>query len=110
MYRFTKLQDALGAKLFPAITAVLREDATSLTVFDMLAELEKAGALPSADTWLALRETRNQLAHDYEDDPQEGSAYLNSVFDAVGSLLSAEEAVRSFVETRVLPSLPENAR
>jgi hypothetical protein len=107
VYRYTKLQDVLGAKLYPAILAALREDAASMTVFDMLSELEKAGVVPSTRSWLALRETRNQLAHDYQDDPKEGSEYLNRVFDSVDSLLRAAEQAESFVQERVIPSLPE---
>ena len=44
IYRYTKLQDALGAKLFPQIVSHLREDAESLTVIDRLAQLERAHA------------------------------------------------------------------
>ena len=106
VYRFTKLQDALGAKLFPQIAAVLREDWASLTVFDVLAELEKARALPSADRWASLREIRNQLAHDYQDDPVEGSRYLNELYASVGDLLEAARQTELFVRERVLPSMP----
>lgn len=105
VYRFTKLQDALGTKLFPAILSVLREDAASLTVFDMLTELEKAGAITDAGRWAAMRETRNQLAHDYQDDPEEGSRYLNDLFDAVNELRATAERAAGFVRDRVLPGL-----
>ena len=105
VYRFTKLQDALGAKLFPAVLSVLREDAASLTVFDMLTELEKAGAISDAGSWVAMRETRNQLAHDYQDDPEEGSRYLNDLFDAVEELKATAEMATGFVRDRVLPGL-----
>lgn len=105
VYRFTKLQDALGAKLFPAILSVLREDAASLTVFDMLSELEKSGAITDAEGWAAMRETRNQLAHDYQDDPEEGSRYLNDLFDWVNELRATAERAAGFVRDRVLPGL-----
>ena len=106
VYRFTKLQDALGAKLFPLIASVLREDAESLTVFDVLAELEKAGAIPDASDWASLRETRNQLTHDYGDDPEESSQQPNEVMDQVDKLKAAARQAEPFVRERVLPSLP----
>ena len=67
IYRYTKLQDALGAKLFPAIVAQIREDAESLTILDKLGTLERIDAISDAERWQELRELRNQLAHDYED-------------------------------------------
>ena len=94
------------AKLFALMVAVLREDSVSLTIFDVLAELEKAGALPIADRWVALREIRNQLAHDYQDDPEEGSRYLNELYAAVDDLYKAADLIMRFVRERVLPSLP----
>ena len=92
--------------MFPMTVAVLREDSVSLTILDVLAELEKAGALPSADRWVALREIRNQLAHDYQDDPEEGSRYLNELYAAVDDLSKAGDQIMRFVRERVLPSLP----
>jgi Fe2+ or Zn2+ uptake regulation protein len=106
VYRFTKLQDALGAKLFPAILSVLREDAASRTVYDMLSELEKAGAIHSAEDWIAMRETRNQLAHDYHDDPDEGSRYLTDLFNNVERLLATADSAARFAQDDVLPSMP----
>ena len=104
VYRFTKLQDALGAKLFPSVVSVLREDAASLTVFDVLAELEKAGAIPNANRWVATREMRNQLAHDYQDNSDEGSRSLNDLFSAVDELIGTGNQATAFVRERVLPS------
>lgn len=102
VYRFTKLQDALGAKLFPLLAAELREDAESLTVFDRLAVLEKAGAVPSANEWFELREVRNQLAHDYHDDPENGAGYLNDLYCYSERLLACNQKVAAFVQDRVL--------
>lgn len=107
VYRFAKLQDALGAKLFPLINTVRREDAAALTMYDVLSDLEKAGAIPAADRWLALREVRNALTHDYGDDPDEGSRTLNELLEQAQTLIATAEQVDAFVRERVLPSLPE---
>ena len=107
VYRFSKLQDALGAKLFPAVVSVLREDSASLTMYDKINELEKAGAISAADEWEVLREIRNQLAHDYQDDPEEGSFYLNQVYGKTSMLLSITEEIVRFVQNKVLPAVPE---
>ena len=104
VYRFTKLQDTLGNKLFPAVVSALRDDAASLTVIDGLNELERAGAIPSADNWSMLRQTRNQLAHDYQDDPEAGSRSLNDVYAQADDLLAGATTAVTFVRDRVLPS------
>ena len=83
----------------------MREDAASLTVFDVLAELEKAGAIPNANRWVATREMRNQLAHDYQDNSDEGSRSLNDLFSAVDELIGTGNQATGFVRERVLPSV-----
>ena len=105
LYRFTKLQDAIGAKLFPAVVGLLRDDAAAMTVIDKVQVLEQAGVVPDADGWMRLREIRNQLAHDYEDDPQYAVDYLNDVFAAVGELKAVAARSQSFVRERVLTSM-----
>lgn len=64
--RFSKLQDVLGAKIFPAILERLGEDGNSF--IDKLNKLEKLGYLQDANWWMGLREIRNQVSHDYPDD------------------------------------------
>lgn len=85
--RFTKLQDHLGNRLFPTLLDALAEDA-SLAMLDRLGRLEALGYLESSDTWLALRATRNRLAHDYPASPEELAA----------EVLQAVEAARTLVE------------
>ena len=61
--RFGKLQDVIGSKIFLLLLEKLQEDAPSFV--DKLNRLEQLGYLPSANWWRALREIRNQVAHDY---------------------------------------------
>lgn len=48
---------------------------------------------------------RNQLAHDYEDDPQTAADYLNELFRSTTELLSFQAQSVDFVRKRILPSL-----
>ncbi len=66
--RFSKLQDTMGEKLFPAVLELTKEQGNLLTFVDRLHRLEKIGAIPSADDWLLLREMRNAFSHEYPDD------------------------------------------
>src|SRR6056297_1949600 len=102
VYRFTKLQDTLGSKLFPSIVSVLREDSKTLTIFDVLNDLEKREAIPSAEDWMILREPRNQIANDYENDPENGSYYLNEVFERARELVSITKQAINFTRVNIL--------
>lgn len=64
LFRFAKLQDFLGQKIFRAF---LEYQGLSIkSFFDILKELEKEEIL-DIDLWGSLREIRNELAHEYPD-------------------------------------------
>lgn len=65
IYRFSKLQDTMGARLFKQILEAIEEDVTGLPFIDILYKLEKLNLLPDAKTWMQLRQTRNNVAHEY---------------------------------------------
>jgi hypothetical protein len=65
IYRFSKLQDTMGARLFKEILEALEEDVTGLPFIDILFKLEKLNLLTSAKDWIKLRQTRNNVAHEY---------------------------------------------
>lgn len=94
--RFSKLQDAMGARLFPMILELTKEPGEFTTFIDKLNRLEKIGAIESADDWLNLREVRNTFAHDYPQDPEERAALLNHAFDAAQQLLHALDHAEQF--------------
>jgi hypothetical protein len=104
IYRYTKLQDSLGAKLFPLIVAQIREDAESLTILDKLDQLERIDAIADAERWQELRELRNQLAHDYEDDAATAVGYLNDMFDTSSVLQQYYKQATRFARDRILSS------
>ena len=85
------------------VVGYLREDAESLTVLDKLAQLERARAIPDAEQWQELREVRNQLAHDYQDDVETAASYLNELFETSATLLTYHTQAYRFVRERILP-------
>ena len=60
-YRYTRLQDDMGAKLMPSVLKALGEDVAPMSAIDRFARLEQLGWLASADDWQTLRQIRNQL-------------------------------------------------
>jgi hypothetical protein len=94
--RFAKLQDAMGAKLFPAVLELTKEQGNYQAFLDKLNRLEKIGAIESADQWLILREMRNEFAHDYPDDPAIQVAILNKAYPLASELLAILNKIEIF--------------
>lgn len=65
VYRFAKLQDLMGDKLFKLILEFIEESTEKLAFIDILNRLEKLEVIESANIWLNLRLDRNRIAHDY---------------------------------------------
>ena len=87
-YRYTRLQDDMGARLMPAVLKSLGEDISPMSAIDRFARLEQLGWLRSADDWQTLRQVRNQFAHDYPDSPKERFERLQAAIQAAQQLLS----------------------
>lgn len=84
--RFGKLQDTIGNKIFPAILAITGEAA--LTFIDKLNTLEKLRYLNHAAWWLEIRDLRNQITHDYDDDYETIAKHTNTLIEQSQKLLA----------------------
>ena len=97
LYRFGKLQDTVGEKLFPAILMFLREEKIrSKSFIDILNRLEKLEILDSKDDWLELRKIRDDLSHDYDDNPEEMASAINYIYEKKDTLESIYLKVTKF--------------
>jgi len=65
IFRFSKLQDSMGNRLFPSILENLGEKSKGVPFIDQLVKLEELEIISSADEWMLLRETRNLVTHEY---------------------------------------------
>lgn len=70
-YRYTRLQDDMGAKLIPAVLSALGEEIATMPMLDRLNRLEQLGWLPDAEEWSNLRRIRNEFTHDYPETMEE---------------------------------------
>lgn len=84
--RFTKLQDAMGGRLFPAILQYLQEPYEERPMLDKLNRLEKLGYIQSAEAWHNIRNARNKFAHDYPDDWEKNAALINVACEAAADM------------------------
>jgi len=71
IYRFVKLQDYMGDKLFKELLKSLAEYKDNMSMLDVVDRLEKLEIIDSADRWLDYREARNKLTHEYPDNEDE---------------------------------------
>jgi hypothetical protein len=81
--RFTKLQDAIGSRLYPALLVYLQEPYQDRPMLDKLNRLESLSYLSSVNDWNTLRIIRNTFAHDYPQDDALKASYLNAAVAAV---------------------------
>jgi len=79
LFRFSKLQDTMGDKVFPLIIQMYEQNSQRHPFVDVLNKLEKLGFISSTKEWLNLRQIRNVIAHQYDDEPQEMSQAINNI-------------------------------
>ncbi|MFA6136939.1 MAG: hypothetical protein WC667_02515 [Sulfurimonas sp.] len=87
LFRFEKLQDSMGEKLFGTVLFLLGEDFSKKPFIDMLNRLEKLELLDKQE-WMDLRTTRNNVAHEYSFNVDELVDSLNDIFQVKDKLLS----------------------
>ncbi len=102
LYRFAKLQDAIGHRLFKIVLFVLGEETENKTFIDIFNKLEQLNIIEDYDKWLELRIVRNELSHDYEDDPNLNSTEINKIFELKDSLISYFVDVKKYLVTKKL--------
>ena len=98
-YRFAKLQDTLGERCLPGLLFLAEEPlAANATFAEKLQRLERLGAISEAESWRYLREVRNQIAHEYIDQPQLKAASLNLFLASTQKLLAEWKRVQTYYE------------
>ncbi len=99
LFRFAKLQDTLGTKLFKLVVSEYVEDITHLTFLDILNQLERVDIL-DVNIWRKLRDIRNNISHQYDDEAEEMSEALNTIFAYKDELLRVFENIENFYKDR----------
>ena len=86
IFRFSKLQDTMGEKLFAAILDLNAEEVKKMSFIDRLNRLEELELL-SKDGWMSLRKNRNEIAHEYSFNQDEVVDGINIIYKEVDNLL-----------------------
>lgn len=97
IFRFSKLQDVIGQKLFKEILMLADEDVEKMTFRDILNRLEKLELINSRYAWLKLRELRNSVAHEYPTSDSESIEALNELFNVKNEIIEVLNKCSDFV-------------
>jgi len=81
IYRFIKIQDKMGDKLFPLVLQKLQEYKYNMSLIDVLNKLERLELIKNTDEWIEFRKLRNSLTHDYPNNEDEIIEALNLAVD-----------------------------
>lgn len=95
IFRFSKLQDTMGSRLFPLLLDSLAEPVADLSFIDTLNRLERLGIIDSARRWIQLRKIRNDVTHEYPASIIERIEGINYLFTGMDELILIVERCRS---------------
>ncbi|NPA12065.1 MAG: hypothetical protein GXO62_07470 [Epsilonproteobacteria bacterium] len=100
-FRFSKLQDLIGSKIFREYLKDQGFIVEGKPYKEILKEIEKEGII-DIDTWSEFREIRNAIAHEYPYDYIEKINAINFLIKNINTLenIIKEINARSFEEKR----------
>ncbi len=96
--RFGRLQDTVGDKLLPLLLTALGEKPSA--AIDNLDRAERLGLLRSTDEWMTMRNLRNQMVHEYVEDPVVLTSALQSGHAFVPALIAVANNMCTEIERR----------
>jgi len=102
IYRFIKLQDVMGERLFKSFLNDIGEYRDNMSLFDILDKLEKLELIKNSDDWLMYRKLRNQLTHEY---PNNADDIIDGIKIAIDSFFEIEiilDNIENYLESRKL--------
>jgi len=93
IFRFSKLQDLLGVKIFRAYLEFSGINVSEFGFFDILKLIEKE-KICDIDTWNELRKLRNDIAHDYPHELDEMLEKINLFIKSSDKLVSIFDNIK----------------
>jgi len=102
VYRFIKLQDYLGQKLFRNFLRAIGEDYENLSFIDILDKLEKLRIISSAEEWIELRKLRNKLTHEYPDELEYIKEEIELALKKIDLFVYTIEKISNYLKDRRL--------
>ena len=97
-FRFSKLQDLLGTKIFREYLEVLQYPVEDKNFLELLKELDKEKII-DIDIWSEFRGVRNSISHDYPFEEDEKLDAINYLIKNVKYLIGMTDAIKESFET-----------
>ena len=99
IYRFIKLQDMMGDKLFRIFLDELGEYKDNMSLIDVLDKLEKLNLIDNSQQWMEYRKLRNKLTHEY---PSNEDEVIEGIVVALEAFVYMEKIFNDLVKYRNL--------
>lgn len=96
-FRFAKLQDLIGSKIFREFLKEMGYIVEEKTFFEILKEIEKEGII-DIDSWNEFRKVRNFLSHEYLYSFEDGIEAINYLIDKTPALIEVIRKIEDKVE------------
>jgi len=93
-FRFSKLQDLLGRKIFRAILEYSGFD-TNVSFVEILSELERR-SLVNIEKWIELRDIRNAIAHEYTEDEDNTVDEITEIYNNIDYLIELSQRLQEY--------------
>lgn len=97
-FRFSKLQDLLGTKIFREYLSVLQYPVEDKNFLELLKELDKEKII-DIDIWSEFRGVRNSISHDYPFEEDEKLEAINYLIKNVKYLINITKTIKANLET-----------
>jgi len=95
IYRFSKLQDTIGAKLFKNFLLMQGENVNK-PFLDILNRLEEIGLI-DVERWFEIRDLRNEIVHEYENSDFEVVEIINEINELKNDLKQILEKIKAYL-------------
>ncbi len=100
IFRFIKIQDLMGNKLFREVLNDLGEYESSMSMLDVLDKLEKLELIPSAMLWMDYRNLRNVLTHEYPDNRDELIEGVKLALHVFQEILHIQNSIYAYMDSK----------
>lgn len=98
IFRFSKLQDTIGQRLFKESLRFFGEEVYSKPFLDIFNRLEQLRAIKDYELWNDLRIIRNEIAQEYDENKSELIEKLNRIISSKTILENYLESVVSYLK------------
>jgi hypothetical protein len=101
IYRFSKMQDTMGRKLFRALLDAVGDWNSDMTMIDIVNRMDKL-ALVDPGPWKRAGKIRNEIARNYDEDPETTRRILAEIEAALPALDDFLGRIERFAAERAL--------